>query len=214
MVIGFFLGGVGLVAFRYFGPSSSSSDGDKIKDVVLTVNGDEVYRTEYKDVYDNIVSRQQSLYSRFGQDFSKLLEGTSGKLYELRLKSQTVNTLIEQQIIHQESEKRDIEPGKTKVEQAYNNQINSILEQQDWTLDQLKNVLASQGRNYEEFEKTAKTSIREQLKRKQLKEQVIGEIDPTNNELRTYFDDNIDNYVQTPAKVNASHLVFDTQAKA
>ncbi len=214
MVIGFFLGGVGLVAFRYFGPSSSSSDGDKIKDVVLTVNGDEVYRTEYKDVYDNIVSRQQSLYSRFGQDFSKLLEGTSGKLYELRLKSQTVNTLIEQQIIHQESEKRDIEPGKTKVEQAYNDQINSILEQQDWTLDQLKNVLASQGRNYEEFEKTAKTSIREQLKRKQLKEQVIGEIDPTNNELRTYFDDNIDNYVQTPAKVNASHLVFDTQAKA
>lgn len=214
MVIGFFLGGVGLVAFRYFGPSGSSSGGDKTKEAVLTVNGDEVYRAEYRNVYENIVNRQQSLYSRFGQDFSKLLEGTSGKLYELRLRSQAVNTLIEQQVINQEAEKRGIEPGQDVVKQTYNDQINSILEQQDWTLDQLKSVLASQGRTYEEFEKTAKSSIREQLKQKKLKEQVIGEIDPTDKELRTYFDNNIDNYVQTPAKVKASHLVFDTKTKA
>ncbi|MBS3740041.1 tetratricopeptide repeat protein [Candidatus Bipolaricaulota bacterium] len=215
MVIGFFLGSVGLAAFQYMRPGGSSSgkDGSE-EEVALVVNGDEVSGTEFNNSYDNLVERQKSLYSQFGQDFSRLLEGASGKLYELRIKSRTADSLIEQSLTRQEAEKKGIKPGSGEVAQKYEEQLNSILEQQGWTLDQLKAALESQGRTYKEFEENMRENIRTQLQREQLRNEVVGSIDPSEEELKTYYQDNIETYVQSPSKVKASQLVFDTQTKA
>ncbi|MFW6111561.1 MAG: tetratricopeptide repeat protein [Candidatus Bipolaricaulota bacterium] len=215
MVIGFFLGSVGLAAFQYMRPGGSSSgkDGSE-EEVALVVNGDEISGTEFNNSYENLVERQKSLYSQFGQDFSRLMEGARGKLYELRLKSQTVDSLIEQILAREEAEKQGIKPGSGEVAQKYEEQLNSILEQQDWNLDQLKAALESQGRTYKEFEENMKEEVRTQLQREQLRNEVVGSIDPSEKELKTYYQDNIESYVQSPSKVKASHIVFDTQTKA
>jgi len=215
MVIGFFLGSVGLAAFQYMRPGGSSSGGGgSEKEVALVINGDEIYKSEFLDSYNNLIERQKSLYSRFGQDFSRLLEGASGKLYELRIKSRTVDSLIEQSLTRQEAETRGIEPESGEVTQKFNEQINSILEQQDWTLDQLKAALESQGQTYKEFEANMKENIRSQIQREQLRNEVVGNIDPSEKELKTYYQNNIESYVQSPSKVKASHLVFETQTEA
>lgn len=215
MVIGFFLGGVGLVAFRYFTPGSNSGNGDgSSKTVALLVNGEKIYEQRFQSVYDNIVSQQESLYRRFGQDFSKLLEGTSGNYYKLRLKSRAIDQLVRQTIVTQEANQRGINPNQDVVQQRYDKELNSLLEQQDWSLDQLKSALRAQDRTYEEFERTVKANIKQQIKLEQLKKQVAGKIDPTDEELKNYYSEHKDNYVQTPAKVNASHLQFDTQTEA
>lgn len=215
MVIGFFLGSVGLAAFQYMRPGGSSSGGGgSEKEVALVINGDEIYKSEFLDSYNNLIERQKSLYSRFGQDFSRLLEGASGKLYELRIKSRTVDSLIEQSLTRQEAGTRGIEPESGEVTQKFNEQINSILEQQDWTLDQLKAALESQGQTYKEFEANMKEDIRSQLRGEQLRNEVVGNIDPSETELKTYYQNNIETYVQSPSKVKASHLVFETQTEA
>lgn len=214
MVIGFFLGSVGLAAFQYMRPGGGSSDGDSSKEVAVVVNGDGVNKSEFLDSYDNAVERQKQLYSQFGQDFSQLMEGSSGKLYELRMKSRTLDSLIEREIVDQEAAERGIKADSSEVNQKYNEQLDSILNQQGWTLDQLKSALSAQGRSFDEFEKSMKESVRQQLKQEKLRSQVIGEVEPTEQDLKSYYDENIDSYVQTPSKVKASHLVFDTQTGA
>ena len=216
MVIGFFLGSVGLAAFQYMRPGGggSSDNGDSGTTVALVVNGDEVSESEFQNTYDNLVQRQKSLYSQFGQDFSKMLEGASGKYYELRIKSSAVDSLIEETLTKQQADEKGIEVNDQKVDSSYNEQLNSLLEQQGWTLDQLKSALSAQGRTYDQFQKTMKGDIRSQLRREELRSQVVGEIDPTDEELKTYYNDNIDTYVQTPFRVKASHLVFETEEEA
>ncbi|MBS3786879.1 tetratricopeptide repeat protein [Candidatus Bipolaricaulota bacterium] len=215
MVIGFFLGSVGLAAFQYMSPGGgSSSDTSSEQKVAIVVNGDEVSNSEFQDAYDNAVERQKSLYSQFGQDFSQLMEGASGKLYELRMKSRTVDSLIEQKLVAQEADNRGIKPDSGEVDQKYNEQLDSILNQQGWTLDQLKRALSSQGRTFEEFEKSVKERVRQQLKQEELRNRVIGEVQPTEEDLKNFYNENIDQYVQTPSRVKASHLVFETQSKA
>ncbi len=216
MVIGFFLGSVGLAAFQYMRPGGGgqSSDGSSGKQVALVVNDEEIYQSEFQSTYDNALQRQKQLYSQFGQDFSRLLEGASGKLYELRMKSRTVDSLVRRALVEQEAEERGLEAKSAKVEQEYNDQLDSILEQQGWTLEQLKSALSSQGMTYEQFEKSTKESIRRQLKQEKLKDEVVGGIDPSDEELSTYYQDNIDTYVQTPSRVKADHLVFETQTEA
>jgi foldase protein PrsA len=216
MVIGFFLGSVGLAAFQYMSPGGggSSDQGDSGTTVALVVNGDEVPESEFQNTYDNLVQRQKSLYSQFGRDFSKMLEGASGKQYELRIKSSAMDSLIQQTLVKQEADKKDIKVSDQKVDSKYNEQLNSLLEQQGWTLDQLKSALSAQGRTYDKFQTTMRKDIRAQLRREELRNQVVGEIDPTDEELKTYYNDNIDTYVQSPSKVKASHLVFGSEDKA
>jgi len=215
MVIGFFLGSVGLAAFQYMRPGgSSSSNSDSSKDVALVVNGDNVYESEFLNSYNNAVERQKSLYSQFGRDFSRLLEGASGKLYELRMKSRTLDSLIEREIVDQEAEDRGIKAESSEVTKQYNNQLDSILNRQGWTLDQLKSVLSAQDRSFDQFEKSMKEGIRQQLNQEELRNQIVGEIELTEEDLQKYYENNIDTYVQTPSRVKASHLVFDTQTKA
>lgn len=216
MVIGFFLGSVGLAAFQYMRPGGggTSSGQDSVEQVAIVVNGDEVTNSEFQNAYDNAIERQKSLYSQFGQDFSRLMEGASGKLYELRMKSRTLDSLIEREIVAQEAEDRGITPESAEVNQKYNDQLDSILNQQGWTLDQLKSALSSQGRSFDEFEKNMKESVRQQLKQEELRSQVVGDIQPSDEELKNYYDENIDQYVESPARVKASHLVFNTQSKA
>ncbi|MCF7890820.1 tetratricopeptide repeat protein [Candidatus Bipolaricaulota bacterium] len=215
MVIGFFLGSVGLAAFQYMRPGGgSSSDDSSGKKVALVVNGEEVYKSEFQTTFNNALERQKSLYSQFGQDFSRLMEGASGKLYELRMKSRTVDSLIERELVAQEADKRGIKPKSGRVNQKYNEQLDSILNQQGWTLDQLKSALSAQGRSFEDFEKSMKESVRQQLKQEELRSQVIGEVQPTEEDLTNYYQENIDQYVQTPSRVKADHVVFDTQTGA
>ncbi|MBS3736099.1 MAG: tetratricopeptide repeat protein [Candidatus Bipolaricaulota bacterium] len=216
MVIGFFLGSVGLAAFQYMRPGGggSSSDSSSEKRVALVVNGEEVTNAEFQNAYDNAIERQKSLYSQFGQDFSRLLEGASGKLYELRMKSRTVESLIERELVAQEADKRGIKPQSGEVDQKYNEQLDSILNQQGWTLDQLKRALSAQGRSFDEFEKSMRESVRQQLKQEELKSQVVGDIQPADEELKSYYDENIDQYVENPGRVKTSNLVFNTQSGA
>ena len=215
MVIGFFLGSVGLAAFQYMRPGGGSSgNGDSGTSVALVVNGDEISESEFQNTYDNLVQRQESLYSQFGRNFSEMLEGASGKQYELRIESSAVNSLIESRLIEQEADEKGIEVSDQKVDTRYNEQLNSLLEQQGWTLDQLKSALSAQGRTYDQFQSTMKEDIRAQLKREELRSQVVGEIEPTDDELKTYYNDNIDTYVQTPSRVKGSHLVFEAEDTA
>ncbi len=217
MVIGFFLGSVGLAAFQYMRPggggSSSGQEGSGEK-VAIVVNEDEVTNAEFQNAYENTIERQKSLYSQFGQDFSRLMEGASGKLYELRMKSRTVDSLIEREIVAREAEDRGITPESGEVNQKYNEQLDSILNQQGWTLDQLKSALSAQGRSFDEFEKSMKERVRQQLKQEELRSQVVGDIQLSDEELKNYYDENIDQYVESPARVKASHLVFNTQSRA
>ncbi len=214
MVIGFFLGSVGLAAFQYMRPGGSSSGGGSGKEVALVVNDEKIYESELQQAYEDLVERQKSLYSQFGRDFSQLLQGARGELYELRLKSRTADSLVEDRLVKQEAKERGIDVKSAEVEQKYNEQLDSILERQGWTMEQLKRALSAQETSYEEFKTSMKENIRRQLNRQELRNQIVGTIDPTDQQLSAYYQKNIDTYVQSPSKVKAAHLTFEKESRA
>ena len=212
IVVGFFLGGGALAAFRYMDPSRNSSQ--PTKKVAITVNDENINQSKLDSTYENLVERQKQLYQQYGRDFSQQLKGSSGAYLKLDLKSRVAESLIRQELLAQKAEARNIDPSAKKINQQFNNRVNQILSQRNWTKDQLKQVLKRNGLTYSQFEKSTKNQIEQDLEVQQLREQVVGEVDPSEEQLRSYYENNRQNYVQTPAQVLASHIVTQTQTEA
>lgn len=214
MVIGFFLGAVAFAALRYFGQGTSGGTQNETS-VAIMVNEDKITQSQFNDAYQQYIDRQKQLYSQYGRDFSKILEGASGALYKLRIKTNAADSLIRETILKQQAKKRKISVKDSQVEQQFNSWLNSRLEQQGWTLDQLKAAVNSQeGLTYDKWVQSVKDSIRQQKKFDKLKDAEIGSIEPSKDDLQNYLQNNRSQYVQTPARARAMKIVVDTQSEA
>ncbi|MFW6422156.1 MAG: SurA N-terminal domain-containing protein, partial [Candidatus Bipolaricaulota bacterium] len=216
MVIGFFLGAAGLAAFQYMRPSSSrdSATGGEDQSVAIKVDGNSISENQFDQAYENAIRQQEQVYSQYDRDFSKMLEGAKGALQKLRIKASVAESLIQNELMRQEAETRGIEPSQEKVNQQFNQQVDQLLEERDWTREDLENALASQDLSYSDFEKESKENIRQNLQTEELQNQIIGDVDPSDSELETFFQDNLSDYAQTPSQVKASHVVLESQTQA
>jgi len=213
MVIGFFLGAAVATAFRYTRPTDSGQGKDS-SEVALVIGEETISKDHFDNAYQNTLDRQKALYQQFGRDLSSKLEGASGALYKLRLKTQVARSLVKETILQQEAEERGIKPKSSEVDRRLSEQIDRILNSRNWSKKDLEAVLEEQGLSYKEFTKNLKNNIRSSLKRERITRQIEGEVNPSEEELQTYLGENIDSYIQTPARVKASHLVFELQTKA
>lgn len=69
IVVGFFLGGGALAAFRYMDPSRDSSQPDER--AVIAVNEEDILQSDLDEAYQNLIQRQEQLYRQYGRDFSR-----------------------------------------------------------------------------------------------------------------------------------------------
>ncbi|MBM7599787.1 ABC-type glycerol-3-phosphate transport system substrate-binding protein [Virgibacillus halotolerans] len=113
------------------------TDKEKVdeKDPVVSVNGDEVKGDKYNSIYTQIKTSMQ----QYGQDVSDL-DG---------LKDQTLDILVEQQLIKQDAADKGLEASDKEIESEYKSlkeengeQLTAVLEQFDLSEDDFKKQLA------------------------------------------------------------------------
>ena len=213
VVIAFFVGGVGLVTLNQAGvfkQSTTSADGQTTISYAASVNGTKISLEALDQTTTTRLNYYQSLYEQMGQDMSSLLSGAEGALYRLQFQGDSLLGLIQQELYDQEIEARGLRVANADVESAYLQQYNSVLETYSLTEDALSEYLVSQGSTLAEYQDSIRAQIRAQLLNAALKSDVVGTIEPTDDDLLSYLEANISSY-DTPEEIHAAHILVDSE---
>lgn len=213
MVGGFFLGGVIAFSLNRFSFTGNQNTKKATSPTVIVVNEKEIKESEFNQAYQNLQKQYSQFYSQMGQNFQQMLQGTTGARFKLRLKSNVVQSLIRQAILNQEIKERRIKSPTAKVKEQFQNQYNALLQRYGMTEEDLKERLKAYQMTLPQFKEQIKESIRQQLKQEILKRVVVGDIKPSDGELKQYFQDHKDEYSQ-PEKIKARHILLNSQTKA
>ena len=212
IVLAFLLGGVGLFGLNQAGVLRRSNPEEEAG-LAAIVNGTKITRQALAQATDNLRKQYENYYRQFGQDTSTLFVGAHGALLNLELEAQALQNLIQEAILAQQAKKLHISVSKREIEDAYNKQYNDILQRYNLTEDQLASILQAQGQTLEGFKAQLRDSAARQLRNEKLREKVVGQIDPTDDELQAYFEKNIAKYDQ-PEQIRASHILVKDEETA
>lgn len=146
-------------------------DLEGIPDVVAEVNGEEVTKDEFVPVYEAQFQQAASQSQMSGEAPD-----------EEALKKQTIDSLVDTELLTQEAGARDFEVSEEDVDA----ELTSLAEQNQMkSADELLAAVEEQGTSEEQ----AREQIGSQLLIEQLVADEAGDIEPTEAELRKIYDD-------------------------
>lgn len=131
-------------------------------------------------------------------------EITKEALYEELVKangSATLETMISDEVIRQEAEKTDIEVTQEEIDAEI-----TVYEEQYGGKEGLEEALATSGMTVADLEKEAETYLT-------IKKLIEPEIEITDEEISTYFEENKESLGEA-AQVEASHILVETEEAA
>ncbi len=130
---------------------------------------------------------------------------TANEVYQLMLDqvgSQAVEQLILERLLDKEAAKQNV----ALTDADYDAEINKIKEARSWDDTTFNQQLESAGLTLDELKKQMKPQL-------QLTKLVEPQIQVTDEELQTYYDENKTQY-ETPEQVKASHILVENKAEA
>lgn len=213
IVIAFLVGGVGLITLQQSGifNRTPTSNGTTQPTSAAVVNGDKVGLDAFQAQVTQLYNQYQSLYSQAGMDPTTIFSGASGAMLQLRLQAGAMSDLIRQTLYNQEAKKRGIRIARDELDQTFQQQYDAFLQSYDITEDDLAAYLQQQGMTLDQYKQEIRGNIEQQMIVAAVNDEIVGTIEPTDDELMTYFEKNIASY-DVPAQVQASHiLVSDLQ---
>lgn len=146
-------------------------DLEDVPDIVAEVNGEEITRDEFEQVYAPQFQQIAMQSQMSGQEVD-----------QSQLKQQVADGLVSQELLRQEAEDRGIEATDEEVDAV----IDDLVEQNGLeSREELFAALEEQGLTEEEV----RTELREGLNQDQLIAEETGEIDVTEEELQSLYDD-------------------------
>ncbi len=171
--------------------------------VVATVNGSELTQQQLSQkaqVYPIIMtlSRQFRTFAQF------MMTSEAGSTFLSEYRKYVLDNLIEQELQKQKMDELGIEVSEEEVQQ----QVKDIIESNDQFEDEesLGEYLQNnQNMSLSNF----KASIRNNLKQQKLREEVTGEVEVTEEEITTFYEQNKQNYTDEEGNVKPLSDVKD-----
>ncbi len=213
IVVAFLIGGVGLVGLNQAGVFRKRSSGEQGPTVAAVVNGIEISRDTLDTASTNLANQYSQYYQQMGMDASTLFSGARGSLFRLQVQAQALQGLIRQELYTQQAKQFKIRVAKSDIDDAFAEQYNDLLTRYNITEEQLTDYLNGQGKSLDQFKKEMRESVETQMRDQALREAVIGDIEPTDDELEAYFEKNISHY-DTPEEIRASHILVADEETA
>jgi foldase protein PrsA len=214
VVIGFFVGGVGLVSLNQAGVfRQSTSETDTGPAYAVSVNGEEVSRELAANAFSNLLNQYYAYYQQIGQDPNEIFSGANGSLTLLRFQSDTIDNLIRQTLYDQAADERNIRIDRRDVDAAYAIEYSNVLEQNNIDEAFLEEYLVSQGRTLAAFQQAMREDIETQLRNETLREMIVGVVEPTEDDLYGYYESNIVRY-DVAEEIRASHILLADEETA
>jgi parvulin-like peptidyl-prolyl isomerase len=208
IVIAFLIGGVGLIGLNQAGMFRSSSGTDQEASSVATVNGSKIMRAELDNAATNMANQYRQYYEQLGMDPSSLFNGASGAYFQLSLEAQAMQALIRDMLYAQQAKLNKINVPSENIEAEVDNQYNNLLSSNNITEEQLITYLEGQNMTLGGFKQQIRDSVEVQLRNQALREEVIGDIKPSDEQLAAYFEEHKANYSEDE-QVKASHILVD-----
>jgi foldase protein PrsA len=214
VVIAFFIGGVGLFGLNRAGffNRSGTSPSD-VPTYAAVVNGTRIGIEEWNVIATQIFNQYESSYQQLGQDFGAVLEGANGALFRLRLQADALNELIRRALYAQEARNRGIRVSRDEVEAAVASQYSAFLQTYEISEQDLEGALIQQGSSLEVFRDMLRTEIESEILSERVREAITAPIEPTDEDLLTFFETNIVRY-DVPEQIRASHILVDDSETA
>ena len=173
-------------------PDANAPSESVSQDVAVTVNGVEIKES----TVTNLIGAQ---LARIDQQGSKLPPSVAAQ-YKKQLREQALEQLIRRQLLDEKIKEADI----TITEEDIMNQINEIASAQNMSLEEFKNTMEQYERNFDQV----KEDVRKALSRNKFMEaQWAGKTDVTEEEAKTYYDENTKRF-DVPEKVRVSHILI------
>lgn len=209
VVFGFLLGGIGLFTFQRFSPPPKGSS----EEVVLVVEGQKFTRQDVQDAYDNLVQYYTQLYQAFGQDFTEQLQGTEGAFNRQRYRAAAAEGLMRQALIRKEARRLRVTVPKAELERATEERYQQTLSQFNGDEGALASYLQSTlGMTLDQYRRQLRASEEMRLLEEAVHKQVVGPIEPTDEELLTYYQEHEDRYQSQPERIRIAYIeVSDPQ---
>lgn len=149
------------------------ADLEGIPNVVIEINGEEVTKDEFSNMYEQQFQQQVMQAQMTGQDMNDIDQD--------QLKNETAEIIIGQNLLIQEANNRVKDVSDTDI----NNTIDELLEQTGIeTKDDLLAIFQEQGMDEKEFN----SQIEIQVKVDQLIAEISGDIEPTEEETKEAYE--------------------------
>ena len=207
IVVGIFIISAGLVTLNQAGLFSGSSSRQTAAGAltyVATVDGTEISVEAFDTAWRNTLEYYSDLYQQIGMDFNDVLEGVRGVLYLRELEAQVTQDLIRQAVLENEAKRRGINAPLDEIQEEYDEQYAQYA---TYYGDELSNVVqGALGITLVQFQQRLRDGIATQIRSELVREAVVGVIDPSEEQLRSYYEQNIADYDQ-PEQVRASHIL-------
>ncbi|MFP4135748.1 MAG: SurA N-terminal domain-containing protein [Candidatus Acetothermia bacterium] len=177
--------------------SEGNSEGNQQPTVVATVNGEEItdqQLSQSAQVYQIIMTLSQQFRS-FAQF---LMTSEAGNNFLTEYRKHVLDQLIDQELQNQKMEELDIQVTKEDVQDEIDGIIsnNDQFESESDLDDYLQN---NQNTSLDNF----KGQIRESLRREKLREEVTGQVNVTEEEISSYYDQNKNNFTDQEGNVKS-----------
>ncbi len=170
----------GFVVYTSTKSKAVDSSNATIEKIAATVNGEPIYQQDIDNQYNAINPALQAAYT----------------------KESLLNKSIEEVLLAQAADKYGIVINGVQVSQ----EIENIKKQNSMSDTELGAALAKQGISSDEFKKLIQRTLKI---RAYLNATILQNVSVTENEMRTYYQDNIDSFT-TPDQVKVQHILILT----
>lgn len=213
VVVSFFLGGVVIVTLNQAGVFDRMGDADPSARHIAFVNGEAILAETASRAASTILDQFLAHYRQMGRSTAELVSGARGALFLLDVRARGLRQTIQEVLLGQAAEERRIRVSRAEINESFTTQYNAILQNNNLTESELEEILAQQQRALSEFKDSLRAGVEAQLRNTKLREQIIGVIDPTDEQLAEFLEANISNY-ERPESIRASHILVADEAAA
>lgn len=226
MVVAFVVGGVLLFtpSLSFNNPNASGNDAQQ--KTALTVDGAKITQGALDAADNQLLTQYRNFYKQFGQDFQKQLEGAQGARYQLQLRYQAAQGLIDAQLTREQAQRRNLSVSRVDLDKAFQSDYDDFLRNNKLTEADFRKILQNatgQQRDFinqalglqqgtlDEFKAKLRSQAEERLLHDKLQAAVVGQLQPTDRELLDYLQAHKDPYIK---KIVAPVVPSDDALKA
>ncbi|NOX45024.1 MAG: tetratricopeptide repeat protein [Caldiserica bacterium] len=203
----FVIGSVLLFAFNRIFYSRRVTRGPEAE-TVLVVDGVEIDRGTLDKAYTDLVDTYTQFYRSLGMDFTEQLAGTDGLFRRETLRAQAAEGLIYQVIVDKEARRLGISVPRSELDKAVEEEYRNYLKSLGVDEARFIEYLRARGLTLAAFKEDLRPRVRFRLLEEKLKAYIVGPIEPTDEDLKAYYEENKARYREEPAKVKLAYILI------
>lgn len=183
--------------------------------IVAVINEENI--TDYElEQFAGVQQLVMTLYQSNQEFASELMESKEGKEVLNRFKKLKLENLIQQTLLEQEADSRNISISEKEKNESFDKHLNQIEQQYNLNEEQLLETLSQQGINsIDKYKEMYLKNSEQNILINKLRQEVVNEekVEISDKQIEDYYNENKSSYNQE-AQVKASHILLETEEEA